>query len=100
MVAAVQSVVIGYGLEKFYQTWSRSWVILKNIFNLLKSKLKRKDEEKKNPKESQLKERKSSLKRLGQYYKLCIMLIPVIEINVQQDFKLVKILLYIYFSCW
>ena len=65
MVAAVQSVVIGYGLEKFYQTWSRSWVILKNIFNLLKSKLKRKDEEKKNPKEIQLKERKSSLKRFG-----------------------------------
>ena len=67
VVTAVQTVVIGYGLEKFYSTWSRSWVATKNIFNLLKSKLKkRKVEEKPKGKDIELKIRKSSLKRFGQ----------------------------------
>ena len=66
MVAAVQTVVIMYGLEKFYQTWSRSWVVVKNIFNLLKSKLKKEKAEEKKANEIQLKVRKSTLKRLGQ----------------------------------
>ena len=66
VVTAVQTVVIGYGLEKFYSTWSRSWVATKNIFNLLKSKLKkRKVEEKPKGKDIELKIRKSSFKRLG-----------------------------------
>ena len=67
VVAAIQTVVIMYGLEKFYQTWSRSWVVVKHIFNLLKSKLKKEKEveEKQKGKEIQLKIRKSSLKRLG-----------------------------------
>ena len=84
VVAAIQTVVIGYGLEKFYSTWSRSWVATKNIFNLLKSKLKNEkaDEKKEKGKSIELKLRKSSLKRFGEYYKLC-MLRPVIEINVQ-----------------
>ena len=66
MVAAVQTVVIMYGLEKFYQTWSRSWVVVKNIFNLLKSKLKKEKAEEKKANEIQLKVQKSTLKRLGQ----------------------------------
>ena len=68
IVAAVQTVVIGYGLEKHYQTWSRTWVVVKAIFNLLKSKLKKseKSEEKeKKTNDIQLKVRKSSLKRFG-----------------------------------
>ena len=65
-VAAIQSVVIGYGLEKFYKTWSRSWIVIKAIFNLLISKLKKEKTEEKKPNEIQLKIRKSSLKRLGQ----------------------------------
>ena len=66
MVAAIQSAVIAYGLEKFYQTWSRTWVATKNIFNLAKAKIgKKKVEEKKKEKEIQLKIRKSSLKRFG-----------------------------------
>ena len=67
VVAALQTVVIAYGLQKFYQTWSRSWVAVKGIFNLLKSKLKKgkaeEDEEK--GKAAQMKMRKSSLKRFG-----------------------------------
>ena len=66
VVAAIQSVVIGYGLEKFYKTWSRSWIVIKAIFNLLISKLKKEKTEEKKPNEIQLKIRKSSLKRLGQ----------------------------------
>ena len=66
VIAAIQTVVIGYGLEKFYQTWSRTWVATKNIFNLAKAKIgKKKVEEKKKEKEIQLKIRKSSLKRFG-----------------------------------
>ena len=67
VVAAVQSVVIGYGLEKFYQTWSRSWLVVKNIFNLLKNKLKegKAEEDKEKGKNIELKVRKSSLKRFG-----------------------------------
>ena len=64
VVAAIQTVVIGYGLEKFYQTWSRSWVAIKMIFNLLKSKLK-KEKEAEEKKDIRLKVRKSSLKRFG-----------------------------------
>ena len=66
VVATIQSVVIGYGLEKFYKTWSRSWVVIKAVFNLLTSKLKKEKTEEKKPNEIQLKIRKSSLKRLGQ----------------------------------
>ena len=69
MVAALQTVVIGYGLEKHYETFSRFWVVLKTIFNLLKSKLKKEKEvekEKEKSKDIRLKVRKSSLKRLGQ----------------------------------
>ena len=67
MVAAIQSAVIAYGLENFYQTWSRTWVATKNIFNLAKAKIgKKKVEEKKKEKEIQLKIRKSSLKRFGE----------------------------------
>ena len=67
MVAALQTVVICYGLEKFYQTWLRSWVVVKAIFNLLKSKLKKEKEveEKKKTNDVRLKVRKSSLKRFG-----------------------------------
>ena len=71
MVAALQAAVIGYGLQKFYQTWSRLWVATKVLFNLLKNKLKKEEveeveEKQKKGKEIQLKVRKSSLKRLGQ----------------------------------
>ena len=72
MVAALQSAVIAYGLEKFYQTFSRTWIQVKGIFNLLKSKLKgsekveeKKEKEKEKSKDIRLKFRKSSLKRLA-----------------------------------
>ena len=72
-MAAIQTGVIVYGLQKHYQTFSRSWVVVKAIFNLLKSKLKRsekveeeKEKEKEKEKNIQLKIRKSSLKRFGQ----------------------------------
>ena len=68
MVAALQTVVIGYGLEKHYKTFSRFWVVLKTIFNLLKSKLKKEKEveaKKEKSKDIRLKVRKSSLKRFG-----------------------------------
>ena len=65
IISAVQTIVIGYGLEKFYQTWSRSWVLFKNMFNLLKSKLKKEKKVEKKQKDLQLKIRKSSFKRFG-----------------------------------
>ena len=66
-MAAIQSVVIAYGLEKFYKTWSRSWVAIKAIFNLLKSKLKKSEMTKEEKgKNIQPKVPKSSFKRLGQ----------------------------------
>ena len=68
MVAAIQTIVIGYGLEKFYQTFSRTWVAVKTVFNLLKSKCKKgkAEEDKENRRKNiQLKVRKSSLKRFG-----------------------------------
>ena len=65
VVAALQSIVICYGLEKFYQTWSRSWAAVKSIFNFVKSKIGKKEVEKKKEKDIELKNRKSSLKRLG-----------------------------------
>ena len=67
MVAALQSAVIGYGLERHYQTFSRTWMAVKTVFNLLKSKLKKEkiEEKKEKPKDLQLKIRKSSLKRFG-----------------------------------
>ena len=67
MVAALQAVVIGYGLQNFYQTWSRLWVVAKTVFNLAKSKIgkKEKEDEEKKEKGIRLKVRKSSLKRLG-----------------------------------
>ena len=48
-MATIQTGVIVYGLQKHYQTFSRSWIVVKGIFNLLKSKLKRSEkvEEKK-----------------------------------------------------
>ena len=69
VVAAIQTILIGYGLQKHYQTFSRTWVVVKAIFNMVKSKVGRKEkeaDEKKKSKEIQLKIRKSSLKRLGQ----------------------------------
>ena len=67
VVAALQFAVIAYGLEKHYETWSRTWLIVKSIWNFMKSKFgnKEKAEEKKG-KNIELKLRKSSLKRLGQ----------------------------------
>ena len=67
VVSAIQTVVIGYGLEKFYQTWSRTWVVVKSIFNFVKSKIgiKEKEVEEKTGKNIELKIRKSSLKRFG-----------------------------------
>ena len=67
VVAALQTAVIVYGLQKFYQTWSRMWAATKSIFNLLKSKLKKEKEIEKNEKSKniELKVRKSSLKRFG-----------------------------------
>ena len=59
--------VICYGLQKHYEFWSRTWVVVKAVFNLLKAKIgTKKVEEIKNPNEIQLKVRKSSLKRLEQ----------------------------------
>ena len=70
MVAALQTAVIGYGLEKHYETWSRSWVVVKGFFTFLKAKMwkKKEAEKEKNEKKKdiQLKVRKSSLKRLAQ----------------------------------
>ena len=69
VVAALQTVVIAYGLQKHYETWSRTWVAVKAIFNFVKSKIGKKEVEKeKNEKKKdiQLKVRKSSLKRLEQ----------------------------------
>ena len=67
LVAALQTAVIGYGLQKHYQTFSTTWVAVKGIFNLLKSKMKKEKEvgEKKKTKDIELKIRKSSLKRFG-----------------------------------
>ena len=65
VVAAIQTVVIMYGLEKFSSTWSRSWVVVKGIFNLLKRKLKKEKEVEEKAKNIELKIRKSSLKRWG-----------------------------------
>ena len=67
VVAALQAAVIGYGLQKFYQTWSRLWVVVKTIFNLVKSKIGKKEKEvdEKKEKDIRLKVRKSSLKRLA-----------------------------------
>ena len=67
VVAAIQSAVIGYGLERHYQTFSRTWVVVRTIFNLVKSKIGRKETEaeEKKGKNIELKLRKSSLKRFG-----------------------------------
>ena len=70
MVAVIQTAVIGYGLEKHYQTFSRLWVVVKTIFNLLKNKLTKGEKEpeekkEKRPNDIQLKIRKSSFKRFG-----------------------------------
>ena len=67
MVAALQAAVIGYGLEKFYHTFSRTWVVIKTVFNLVKAKIEKKERkvEEKKEKDIQLKVRKSSLKRFG-----------------------------------
>ena len=67
VVAALQTVVIGYGLQKFYQTFSRTWVVVKTIFNFVKSKIGKKEKEvdEKKEKDIRLKVRKSSLKRLA-----------------------------------
>ena len=66
VVAALQAAVIGYGLQKFYQTWSRVWVVVKTIFYLVKSKIGKKEKEvEKKEKDIRLKVRKSSLKRLA-----------------------------------
>ena len=66
-MAALQSIVIAYGLQKHYEFWTRSWVATKNIFNLLKSKLKKEKEieKKEKGKPIELKVWKSSLKRFG-----------------------------------
>ena len=65
VVAALQTVVIGYGLQKFYQTFSRTWVVVKTIFNFVKSKIGKKEKEVDEKKDIRLKIRKSSLKRLA-----------------------------------
>ena len=65
VVAALQTVVIGYGLQKFYQTFSRTWVVVKTIFNFVKSKIEKKEKEVDEKKDIRLKIRKSSLKRLA-----------------------------------
>ena len=69
VVAALQTVVIGYGLQKHYEFWSRTWVVVKTIFNFVKSKVGKKEKEaeevKERSKDVQLKVRKSSLKRCG-----------------------------------
>ena len=68
VVAALQFAVIAYGLQKHYETFSRSWVVVKAIFNFVKSKIGKKEKEaevKGRSKDIQLKVRKSSLKRFG-----------------------------------
>ena len=66
VLSAVQSVVIIYGLQKHYQTWSRFWAVVKIVFNLLKSKIGAKEVDvKEKGKNIELKVRKSSLKRFG-----------------------------------
>ena len=68
MVAALQTAVICYGLQKHYQTFSRTWVVVKTAFNLVKAKIGKKEKEaevKGRSKDIQLKVRKSSLKRFG-----------------------------------
>ena len=70
VVAALQTVVIGYGLQKHYETFSRSWVVVKTIFNFVKSKIIKKgkgeeEKEKGKGKDIQMKIRKSSFKRFG-----------------------------------
>ena len=68
MVAALQTVLIVFGLEKHYQTFSRFWAAVKTVFNLLKSKIEKKgkvEEEKEKIKDIRLKVRKSNLKRFG-----------------------------------
>ena len=70
MVAALQSIVIAYGLQKHYDFWSRTWTVVKMLFNVMKSKVGRKETnietKKEKAKEVQLKIRKSSLKRFGE----------------------------------
>ena len=67
VVAALQFAIIAYGLEKHYETWSRTWLIVKSIWNFMKSKFAKKEKaEEKKGKNIELKLRKSSLKRLGQ----------------------------------
>ena len=70
VVAAIQMAVIGYGLERHYQTFSRTWVVVRTFFNLVKSNIGKKEKEveekeKEKGKDIQLKIRKSSLKRFG-----------------------------------
>ena len=65
VVAALQAAVIAYGLEKFYQTWSRTWLATKDLFNLAKTKIGKKKKVEKKQKDLQLKARKSSFKRFG-----------------------------------
>ena len=69
VVAALQSVVIAYGLQKHYEFWSRTWAVAKMLFNVVKSKLERKEtkveKEKEKSKDIRLKVRKSSFKRLA-----------------------------------
>ena len=74
VVSVIQFAVIGYGLEKHYQTWSRTWVVVKNIFNLVKAKIEKKERkvEEKKEKDIQLKVRKSSLKRFGDNIINCV----------------------------
>ena len=65
MVAALQMAIIFYGLQKHYEFWTRSWLVVKMLFNVVKSKIERKEaeKEKEKPKDLRLKIRKSSLKR-------------------------------------
>ena len=70
VVAAIQMAVIGYGLERHYQTFSRTWVVVRTFFNLVKSNIGKKEKEveekeKEKGKDIQIKIRKSSLKRFG-----------------------------------
>ena len=100
VVAALQTVVIGYGLEKHYQTFSRLWMVIKNIWKLAKSKSGKKEKAEKvneKAKNIQMKIRKSSLKRFAQilYNKLC-MLRFVTKTNIQDLNKILHICL----SCW
>ena len=80
-MAGAQTILNIYWAQIHYQFWSKSWTGLKIICVFLKNKIWKKEveEKEKKPKDIQLKLRKSSLKRFGEY-KLC-MLRPVIEIN-------------------